>query len=154
MPRFFRRLAEGVFDEKDLIYRAKELAGFVEAAVAEYRFDPKRVVAVGYSNGANIAAGVLLLQPQVLSGAVLFRAMVPLRREVLPKLTNVPVLLSSGRQDPIVPVENVKLLASLLRDAGADVTLRFEAAGHPLVMGDIQAATEWLKALPGGESNG
>src|SRR5215831_8263842 len=96
MPRFFRRLAEGVFDEEDLIRRANELADFVEAGAVQYQFDPKEVFAVGYSNGANIAAGVLLLRPQVLAGAILFRAMVPLRPEKLPKLTQVSVLLLSG----------------------------------------------------------
>jgi predicted esterase len=146
MPRFFRRLAEGVFDEEDLIQRAHELADFVGAAAARYEFDPKRVIAVGYSNGANIAAAILLLRPEVLAGAVLFRAMVPLVPSVLPNLDHAPVLLSSGQEDPIVPVENAERLATMLRDAGAEVTLRFQPSGHPLVFGDIEAAREWLKS--------
>ena len=92
MPRFFRRLAEGVFDEEDVIRRAHELADFVGAAAARYEFDPERVIAVGYSNGANIAAAILLLRPEVLAGAVLFRAMVPLVPPVLPNLAGTPRL--------------------------------------------------------------
>src|SRR5436309_11094103 len=147
MPRFFRRLAEGVFDEEDVIRRASELADFVGAAAARYEFNPKRVIAVGYSNGANIAAAILLLRPEALAGAVLFRAMVPLVPPVLPELTHAPVLLSSGQEDPIVPVENAERLVTMLREAGADVTLRFESSGHLLVSGDIEAAREWLKNL-------
>ncbi|MEY2489113.1 MAG: phospholipase/carboxylesterase [Verrucomicrobiota bacterium] len=144
MPRFFRRLAEGVFDEEDVVRRANELSDFVGAAAARYEFDPKRVTAVGYSNGANIAAAILLLRPEVLAGAVLFRAMVPLVPPVLPSLAHARILLSSGKQDPIVPVENAERLAAMLRQAGADVTLRFEPAGHALAFGDIEAAKRWL----------
>jgi phospholipase/carboxylesterase len=147
MPRFFRRLAEGVFDEEDVIRRAHELADFVGAAAARYQFDPKRVTAVGYSNGANIAAAILLLRPEVFASAVLFRAMVPLVPPVLPNLAHARVLLSSGKQDAIVPMENAERLAAMLRAAGADVTARFEPAGHGLGFGDIEAAREWLKNL-------
>ena len=144
MPRFFRRLAEGVFDEEDVIRRANELADFVGAAALQYEFDPQQVTTVGYSNGANIAAAVLFLRPEVLKAAVLFRAMVPLVPPVLPKLASAGVLVTSGQQDPIVPVENAERLAAMLREAGADVTLRFEPAGHALVSGDLEAAKEWL----------
>lgn len=144
MPRFFRRLAEGIFDEEDVIRRARELADFVGAAAARYEFDPKRVIAAGYSNGANIAAAIMLLRPGVLAGAVLFRAMVPLKPPVMPNLAQTRVLLSSGKRDPIVPVENAERLAAMLREAGASVALRFEGAGHALVSGDIEAAREWL----------
>jgi phospholipase/carboxylesterase len=147
MPRFFRRLAEGVFDEEDLVQRAHELADFVGAAAARYEFDPKRVIAVGFSNGANIAAAVLLLRPEVLAGAILLRAMVPIVPPVLPDLAHARVLLSSGTEDPIVPVENSERLAAMLRTAGANVTLRFEAAGHSLALGDIKAARKWLADL-------
>lgn len=147
MPRFFRRLAEGVFDEEDVIRRAHGLADFVGAAALQYDFDPRQMTAVGYSNGANIAAAVLLLRPEVLPTAVLFRAMVPLVPPVLPKLVSTSVLITSGQQDPIVPVENAERLAALLRQAGAEVTLRFEPAGHGLVSGDIEAAKDWLKRL-------
>jgi phospholipase/carboxylesterase len=144
LPRFFRRLAEGIFDEKDVIRRAHELADFVGAAAAHYEFDPKRMITVGYSNGANIAAAILLLRPEALAGAVLFRAMVPLVPPVLPDLAHAPVLLSSGHEDPIVPVENAERLATMLREAGADVTLRFETSGHSLVSSEIQNARNWL----------
>jgi len=144
MPRFFRRLAEGVFDEEDVIRRAHELADFVGVASKHYGFDPKSVIAVGYSNGANIAGAILLLRPEVLAGAILFRAMVPLVPPVLPDLAHARVFISSGKQDPIVPVENAQRLAAMLGGAGADVTLRFEAAGHALVSGDVAAAKQWL----------
>src|ERR1700704_1420479 len=144
MPRFFRRLAEGVFDEEDVIRRAHELADFVGVAAARYAFDAKGVLAVGYSNGANIAAAILLLRPEVLSAAILFRAMVPLVPASLPNLAHARVLISSGERDPIVPVENARRLAAMLEAAGADVTLRFESAGHALARGDIKAAKEWL----------
>src|SRR5438477_11104234 len=110
MPRFFRRLAEGVFDEEDVIRRAHELADFVGATAARYEFDPKRVIAVGYSNGANIAAAILLLRPEVFVSAVLFRAMVPLVPPGLPNLAHARVLLLSGKQDVIVPMENAERL--------------------------------------------
>ena len=144
MTRFFRRLAEGIFDEEDVVRRAHELAEFVAAAAARYEFDLKDVTAVGYSNGANIAAAVLLLQPDVLAGAILFRAMVPLVPPALPDLAHRRVLLSSGERDPIVPVENAERLTEMLREAGADVSLRFEPAGHALARGDIEAAKQWL----------
>jgi phospholipase/carboxylesterase len=144
MPRFFRRLAEGIFDEEDVIRRSHELADFVGAAATHYKFDPRRVIAVGFSNGANIAAAMLLLRPEVLTGAVLFRAMVPLAEPVLPDLVHARVLLSSGERDPIVPVENAERLAAMLREAGADVSMRLQPAGHTLVRGDIKAAQEWL----------
>ena len=144
MPRFFRRLAEGVFDEEDVIHRARELADFVSGAAARYELDPKRVLAVGFSNGANMAAATLLLTPEVLAGAILLRAMVPLVPPVLPNLAHARILLSAGKQDPIVPVENAERLATMLREAGASVTLRFEPAGHALGFGDIKAAKDWL----------
>lgn len=147
MPRFFRRLAEGIFDEEDLIRRAHELADFVGAAAARYAFAPQSVVAVGYSNGANIAAAILLLRPEVLPAAILFRAMVPLVPPALPSLAETRVFLSSGKQDPIVPGENAERLAAMLREAGADVMLRFEPAGHALAPGDIDAAKDWLGAF-------
>jgi predicted esterase len=150
MPRFFRRLAEGIFDEEDVIRRAHELADFVGAAAARCELDPQRVIALGYSNGANIAAAILLLRPEVLTGAVLFRAMVPLTPPVLPKLAHARVFLSSGEQDPIVPKENAERLAAMLREAGANVTLRFESTGHALTPGDVEAAKRWLQTFAAG----
>ena len=146
MPRFFRRLAEGVFDEPDLIARTHDLADFVQAAAIHYRFDPARVVALGYSNGANIAAATLLLRPEILHGAALLRAMVPLRSATLPTLSGTPVLLASGRYDPLVPVANVEELAGTLRRAGAKVIHQWSDASHPLASPEITAAAAWLRA--------
>ena len=144
MPRFFRRLAEGVFDQEDVIRRADELADFVGACVDRYALDPKRIIATGYSNGANIAAAILLLRPELFSQAVLFRAMVPLIPESLANLTHRRILICSGDRDPIVPTENPERLGSMLRDAGAEVELHFEHAGHALVPEDIEYARNWL----------
>src|SRR5712691_3642483 len=137
MPRFFRRLAEGVFDLEDLRLRTAELADFVTAAAEHYRFDPGRVIAVGFSNGANMAASLLLLRPGALHGAVLFRAMVPLVPDPLPSLPRTPVLVSNGRADPIVAAAETERLMTLLRDASAAVTLAWQAAGHHLVKADV-----------------
>ena len=145
MPRFFRRLAEGVFDEEDVIRRANELADFIGSAATKYNFDPQSVVAVGYSNGANVAAAILLLRPGVLPRAILFRAMVPLTPPNQPALATTRILICSGEHDPIVPVENVERLAAMLRQGGADVTLRLEDAGHQLVFAEIAGAKKWLR---------
>lgn len=144
MPRFFRRFAEGIFDVKDIRRRAAELAEFVEAAAVEYGFDRSNVWALGYSNGANIAVALLLLHPEVLSGAILFRAMVPLEPEKAPDLQGVRVLLCEGTHDPIVEAENGERLAELLREGGADVDLRWQAGGHGLTANDIAAARDFL----------
>jgi phospholipase/carboxylesterase len=147
MPRFFRRLAEGVFDLEDLKQRANELADFVTAAAQHYGFASDNLVAVGYSNGANIAAAMLLLRPEILSVAILFRAMVPLHPDKLPDLSSVRVWIGAGNQDPIAPVSEMKGLAELLRDAGADVTIRFAKAGHGLTNEDLEGARDWLRDL-------
>jgi phospholipase/carboxylesterase/glyoxalase family protein len=144
MPRFFRRLAEGLFDLKDLTFRTHELADFLAAASSRYGFPPDRVFAAGYSNGANIAASLLLLRPEALAGAVLFRPMVPLTPESMPDLSAKRAFISAGRHDPIVPPEQPERLAALLRGAGAEVALRWSAAGHALTGEDIEAAREWL----------
>jgi predicted esterase len=145
MPRFFRRLAEGVFDQEDLIQRTHELADFVGTAAESYGFDQQRVVAVGYSNGANIAASTLLLRPGVLRAAVLFRPMVPLVPEELPDLSAVRVFISAGENDPIVPRAQSEQLALLLQSAGADVTLRWQMSGHTLNAHEIETAQAWLE---------
>jgi phospholipase/carboxylesterase len=144
MPRFFRRLAEGVFDEEDVVRRANELADFVPAAAAKYEFDPATLTAVGYSNGANIAAAVLLLRPGVIRSAILLRAMVPLAPAAAPNLRGTRALICSGTHDPIIPVENAERLTAMLRTAGADITLRLQDASHQLVFDEIAAAKNWL----------
>ena len=146
MPRFFRRFAEGVFDIEDLKFRTNELADFVEKASSEYRFDPRRVVALGYSNGANIAASMLLLRPESLSHAILFRAMLPLVPEKMPDLSGKRVFMSAGRYDTIIPQDKVEELAALLERSHANVTLNWEESTHSLVMGDIEKARAfWSK---------
>ena len=144
MPRFFRRLAEGVFDLEDLRFRTHELASFVAAAAAAYGFDPRRVIAVGYSNGANIAASLLLTHPGVFSGAVLFHAQVPLEPQEAPNLMGVPVFLTGGRADPIVRPAETERLAVLLREAGANVTLQWQPNGHTLSPREVDEARRWL----------
>ena len=147
MPRFFRRLAEGVFDLEDLRYRTNELADFVAASAQHYGFSTDQLVAVGYSNGANIAASMLLLRPEIMRAAILFRAMVPLIPDKLPDLSSVRVWIGAGDQDPIVPASETKRLAELLRRTGADVTIRFAKAGHGLTNDDLDAARQWLGEL-------
>jgi predicted esterase len=146
MPRFFRRLAEGVFDEADLIHRTHELAEFVSAAAKQYGFSPASVTAVGYSNGANIAASMLLLRPGVLGGAVLLRAMVPLIPEQSPDLTGTRVFLASGLSDPILPIDNARRLAGMLREASAELTFKEINAGHQLTSAELDAARLWFAA--------
>jgi phospholipase/carboxylesterase len=147
MPRFFRRLAEGVFDLEDLKHRTNELADFVTAAAQHYGFATDQLVAVGYSNGANIAASMLLLRPEALPTAILFRAMVPLYPETQPNLSSVRVWIGAGTNDPIIPMSETKTLAELLRNVGADVTIRYFQAGHELTSQDLEAARDWLTLL-------
>ena len=144
IPRFFRRLAEGVFDIEDLEFRTHELAGFVEKASRIYEFDPRKVIAVGYSNGANIAASMLLLNPQTLSGAILFRAMVPLVPDNLPDLSDKRIIMSSGLRDPIATRQEAERLSGLLKQANAVVDLQWQNSGHELTQDDIHAAKQWL----------
>jgi phospholipase/carboxylesterase len=145
MPRFFRRLAEGIFDEEDVVRRANELADFIPLAAKKYDFNPDQLTAVGYSNGANIAAAVFLLRPGTITSAVLLRAMVPIKPAREPNLAGTRVLICSGRRDPIIPIENAERLAEMLRHGGADVTLRIEDASHQLVFAEIEAAKKWLR---------
>jgi len=146
-PRFFRRLAEGVFDLEDLKYRTNELADFVSAAAQHYGFATHQLVAVGYSNGANIAASMLLLRPEILGAVILFRAMVPLVPDKLPQLSSVHVWIGAGDQDPIIPPSEVQRLVELLRRAGTNVTIRFFNAGHGLTNDDVVTARDWLEKL-------
>jgi predicted esterase len=144
MPRFFRRLAEGVFDMEDLRTRTHELADFVEAAGEAYGLSEHRPVAVGFSNGANIAAAMLLLRPGVLDGALLIRPMVPLIPETLPDLRGLPVQINAGQLDPLVPAPQSEALATLLRQAGASVDLRWISGGHALTREDLDVGKSWF----------
>jgi predicted esterase len=147
MPRFFRRLAEGVFDLEDLKRRTNELADFVAAAARHYGFATDQLVTVGYSNGANIAASMLLFRPEALPIAILFRAMVPLFPETQPNLSPARVWIGAGTNDPIIPMSGTKALAELLSNAGANVTINYFQAGHELTLADVQSAREWLKTI-------
>jgi phospholipase/carboxylesterase/glyoxalase family protein len=145
MPRFFRRLAEGVFDQEDLRVRTRELAEFVDAAAERYGFDRSRVVAVGYSNGANIAASLLLSRPYPFAGAILLRPMVPFEPERPPDVRGTIVLVSASRQDPIVPPPLTDRLVEILSAAGADVTARWYPTGHGLSPQEIRDAAAWYQ---------
>jgi predicted esterase len=141
-PRFFRRLAPGIFDEDDLIRRTHELADFVEDQSARQHLG--QVIAVGYSNGANIAASLLLLRPDLLAGAILFRAMLPLEPPHPPQLDETPVLLLAGRHDNMIPQDSTQRLAVLLEQAGANVTLEWRDTGHGLQQPEFTLAHAWL----------
>jgi predicted esterase len=143
-PRFFRRIAEGVFDQEDLARRTEELAQFIEAAANTYRLDRDGIVAVGFSNGANIAASLLLRRPGLLRGAVLLSPMVPFEPDGSPALTGTSVFIGAGRADPIVPAAQAERLAALLRESGAAVTLHWEPGGHAVTDGEIEAARQWI----------
>jgi phospholipase/carboxylesterase len=142
MPRFFRRLAEGVFDEADVIKRAHELADFIVTACKIH--DLKMPIAVGFSNGANIAAAMLFLRPEVLSGAILLRAIVPLKNPPSTELDNKPVLLVSGAADPIIPASNAKQLATMLKTANTNIQHETLQTGHNLTQNDVSLAKTWL----------
>jgi predicted esterase/catechol 2,3-dioxygenase-like lactoylglutathione lyase family enzyme len=143
-PRFFRRLAEGVFDQEDLARRTEELAAFIEAATRTYQLERDGIVAVGFSNGANIAASLLLRKPGLLRGAVLFSPMVPFEPDAPPHLDGTAVFIGAGRSDPIAPPVHAERLAAILREAGADVTQHWDAGGHTLSHAELAAAREWI----------
>lgn len=144
--RFFRRFAEGVFDLESLKTETDALAEFVAQKAEKYGFTANNVFALGYSNGANIAASLLLWHPSVLSGAILLRAMTPFMPEKLPDLSGKRVFLAAGRQDPIVPMADIDGLARMLETARAEVTLRFENAGHNLTRLEIEAAQKFFRS--------
>ena len=143
MPRFFRRLAEGVFDLADLKVRTAELADFIAAARKAYHLDAP--VAVGFSNGANIAAALLLTRPEMLAGAVLLRAMLPFEPEPLPDLAGKPVLLLSGSNDTMISAAGRERLAAVLQAAGADLVYKALPTGHNLTQNDLNLAAQWLE---------
>ncbi len=143
-PRFFRRLAEGVFDMEDLHRRTGELGDFLEAAAAHHEFSLSLLNAVGYSNGANIAASLLLTRPSALAGGVLFRAMVPFESPSVPSLAGKRVLLSAGQFDQMIPAAGTERLAAILGDAGAHVELAWHPASHGLTQADVDAGAAFL----------
>src|SRR5699024_4101796 len=147
MPRFFRRLAEGVFDEEDLIIRTKELQAFLDEAAGTYGFDREKVIAIGYSNGANIAASLLFHYENTLSGAVLHHPMVPRRGIELPDITETKVLITAGTNDTMCTPEESEDLFTLLKAANADVAIHWENNGHQLTQTEVAAAKEWYQEI-------
>jgi phospholipase/carboxylesterase len=143
-PRFFRRFAEGILDVEDWRERSEALADFVAASCTEHGIDPKKVIAVGYSNGANIGQGLLLLRPEVLGGAILFRSMFITDDVPVTDLARRPILLLAGSHDPLIPPQDLPQIAEQLEKRGADVTIKTVQASHGLVQDDILLAREWL----------
>ncbi|HEO8419695.1 TPA: alpha/beta hydrolase [Yersinia enterocolitica] len=143
MPRFFKRIAEGIFDEEDLIFRTKELNEFLDEAAEKYEFDRDNVIAIGYSNGANIAASLLFHYQDALKAAILHHPMVPRRGITLPDLTGKEVFIAAGTNDPICSAEESKELQSLLEKANANVEMHWENRGHQLTAQEVEAAAKW-----------
>jgi phospholipase/carboxylesterase len=143
-PRFFKRLAEGVFDPKEVRSRGEELARFIHAAISGYQLDASRIHALGYSNGANIASTVMFIEPGLLQSAVLFRPMLVYEPEEPPDLGGSAVFISAGRIDQIVPVESVERLVELFETAHAEVTQKWQLTGHNLVPSEVREAADWF----------
>lgn len=150
MPRFFARTAPGVWDPKEVVVRAAELADWIASACAQYGIDSTTLYALGYSNGANIAAALMLLHPGVIAGAALLRPAVPLRPETLPLLNGAPVLISAGAVDDMVPPEGAEALGRLLSEAGAHVDIAMQNAGHELTPADFNLGKQWFARLTAG----
>lgn len=144
MPRFFRRFAEGVFDVEDLKARTDELAQFIDAAAEQYHFNKRHILVVGYSNGANIAASLMLLHPHYLSAAVLFRATLPFTPDLVRDFSQLSVFIAAGMRDPIVPRDQTEQLAAILESGGADVSMFWHQGRHELGDDDVAAAKAWL----------
>jgi phospholipase/carboxylesterase/glyoxalase family protein len=147
LPRFFRRLSEGVFDTEDLKLRTQQLADFTEKASVLYRFDLDKIIVVGFSNGANIGASLLLLFPRLLAGGILYRPMVPIEPESKPDLDSVPILIMSGLNDPIISRQQPETLARMFREAGGDVKLMWQESGHGISSGEVRQSKKWLESL-------
>ncbi|MDQ4033611.1 MAG: alpha/beta hydrolase [Actinomycetota bacterium] len=147
MPRFFRRLDVGVFDVDDLVEQTRNLAEFVHGASGAYRFDPRSLVAVGFSNGANIAASLFLLYPGLLRGGVLLKPVLPFEPEILPDLSGSDVFVAAGRSDPMAPADQTTRLVNLLEEAGADVSVTWSPGGHGVTAGEVSTAQRWLQRL-------
>ncbi|MDQ6871271.1 MAG: alpha/beta hydrolase [Gemmatimonadota bacterium] len=143
-PRFFKRLAEGVFDLREVRSRAEELARFIRAAVTGYELKAERIFALGYSNGANVASAVMFIEPGLLQGAILFRPMLVFEPDDRPDLSGTGVFISAGQRDPIVPTKSVDRLVALFEAARADVTLEWQPAGHNLAPSEVREAADWL----------
>lgn len=144
MPRFFRRFGEGVFDVDDLKARTNELAQFIDASEERYRFSKRHLVAIGYSNGTNIAASLILFHPHYLNAAALFRAQVPFTPDLIRNFSGLSVFIAGGDRDSIIPRDQTEQLAAILESGGADVSLFWHRGGHELGEDDVLAAKRWL----------
>ena len=144
MARFFRRFAEGLLDVDDLKRRTDELADFLQHASSRYGFDAQQIIVAGFSNGANIAASLLFLRPQVLHAAILLHPMLPFVPESLPDLRAMPVFIGAGRADPLVPSEQTLQLAELLEHAGARLSVFWHNGGHTVSVEETRAIKNWL----------
>jgi predicted esterase len=147
MPRFFRRIREGVFDVEDLKFRTEELAQFIQAASDRYNFRTEKLIAVGYSNGANIAASLILLHPHYLAAAVLFRVMIPFTPDIVRDFSNLPIFIGAGKRDPIVPRGQPEELAGIFESGGANIKLFWHRGGHDIGEEDIEVAKTWLSEV-------
>ena len=147
MPRFFRRLAEGVFDLEDLAFRTDELTEFLDEASTKYGFDRRRVVGLGFSNGANIAASMLLRRGAQLKGAILLSPMLPFEPDVLPDLTHVSAFVGAGLADTMVAPDKARALVQVLRQAGANVTDYWHPGGHTITHEELRSVRAWLKTF-------
>lgn len=147
MPRFFRRLAEGVFDEADLVFRTHEIKQFLDEVAEKYGFDANNLVAVGYSNGANIAGSLLFHYKDIFRAAVLLHPMVPLRNVELPSLEGVSIFIGAGTNDPLITSTETQELEGILQKAGAEVTTHWGNQGHRLSMAEAEAAKDWLQGF-------
>ena len=144
LPRFFRRLSEGIFDLEDLRIRSHELADFIQKCSLHYKFDLENTIAIGFSNGANISVSMLFLRPEVLQGTILFRAMVPFIPDPLPNLSSKKILLSAGLEDPIVSRNETENLFRLFQKTNAIITLKWQPSSHNLIQEDILVAKPWI----------
>ncbi|MEK3772430.1 alpha/beta hydrolase [Paenibacillus sp. FSL R5-0887] len=152
MPRFFRRLAEGVFDEADLVFRTHEIKQFLDEAAEKYGFDANNLVAVGYSNGANIAGSLLFHYKDIFRAAVLLHPMVPLRNVELPSLEGVSIFIGAGTNDPLITSTETQELEGILQKAGAEVTTHWGNQGHRLSRAEAEAAKDWLQGFSTSQS--
>ncbi len=147
MPRFFRRLREGVFDEKDVHFRTHELVAFLKELADKEKIDLSKLIALGYSNGANIAGSTLMLYPDFLAGAILLRPMQPLQE--FPSFhtrNHTPVYIGSGKEDPMVGNEEIRKYIAVLEEAGFNVTNQEVIAGHNLIRKDLDLAISWFRS--------
>jgi len=143
MTRYFRRVAGGAFDEDDVRRRAIELTDFIAEARDHYGLSSP--IALGYSNGANTAAAILLLRPEALAGAILLRATLPLKETEPVDLTGKPVFIGTGGSDPMMSPEGADRLTARLQQYGAAVEHRTLPAGHELSQADVSLAKQWFR---------